>query len=534
MGLLLIQLALGHGGESHGEAAPIVPSGTGLRLPLSSEALDVVLRLPTTPQAGPQQAQLMVANASTSAPIRLSSATLNLMGPSTVSVQFQGTSGVHTGEITLSQAGNYAGSLVVDADGTGDLFSVSGLQVMAPPFPAAASSWNLPLLGGGLVLVFGLGFIAGHWRRGAALALLWLVPLTQVDAHGGEDHGAPAAATVPGNVLTLNMESQFLIGLRTLRVYQEAFAAHTLGLGSLSAAPGGAATLRASVAGTLQAAGAFPAPGSWVQAGQVLALLRETPSSVDRAALLGQQAEAEARLAEAQAALRLAQRDVAQIEKLGSALSERERLERQNAETVAKVAVREAERAATGGGLVIPITAPLSGRLEIETAHPGDAVQAGEELFHVVSSEALWLRASVPESINVPSNGSAEVTLPSLPGRVFPAVVLDGGVEANPQTGTLTVTLALAPDPALRPGLAATAWITAGGTEDVLTVPDDAVVESNGSTLVFVKTGPERFELREVALGARNGSHWEVHAGLQASERVVVAGSYALKSLAGR
>jgi multidrug efflux pump subunit AcrA (membrane-fusion protein) len=65
-------------------------------------------------------------------------------------------------------------------------------------------------------------------------------------------------------------------------------------------------------------------------------------------------------------------------------------------------------------------------------------------------------------------------------------------------------------------------------------VPDDAVVESNGSTLVFVKTGPERFEVREVSLGARSGKSWEVHAGLRPAERVVVAGTYALKSLAGR
>lgn len=82
--------------------------------------------------------------------------------------------------------------------------------------------------------------------------------------------------------------------------------------------------------------------------------------------------------------------------------------------------------------------------------------------------------------------------------------------------------------------MAATAWIGAGPIREVLTVPDDAVVESGGVTLVFVKVGPERFEAREVRLGARSGHAREVLAGLRPSERVVVAGTYALRSIAGR
>lgn len=515
MMLLLAQLALGE-----------------QRVPLSSQALDAVLVLPDSSE----QAHLLVANASTSAPVSLSSATLNLSGPVDLTATFSGTEGVHEGRLALSQPGDYAGSLVVEAAGQTDLFAVGGLTIAPPVVPTVATPSRWPFLL--LPLLFAIGFFVGRWRQAAGAALLVLAGLStsRVLAHGGEDHGAPASTTPLSSSLTLKMESQFLIGLRTLPVYAEAFAPHTLGLGSLSAAPGGAATLRASVNGTLQAVGPFPTPGAQVMAGQVLALLRETPSSVDRAALLGQQADAESRLAAAKAALRLAQRDAEQVDQLGAALSERERVERQNAVEVATVGVREAERAAAGSGLQVPVTAPLSGRIALGEARPGDVVEAGDELFHVLSDEALWLRASVPESqaVSITVGGPAEVTLPSLPGKVFPAVILDGGLESNPQTGTVTVTLALAPNPALRPGLAATAWIASGPTEDVLTVPDDAVVESNGSTLVFIKTGPEHFEVREVSLGERNGSRWEVHRGLKAAERVVVSGTYALKSLAGR
>jgi cobalt-zinc-cadmium efflux system membrane fusion protein len=82
--------------------------------------------------------------------------------------------------------------------------------------------------------------------------------------------------------------------------------------------------------------------------------------------------------------------------------------------------------------------------------------------------------------------------------------------------------------------MAATAWIVAGEPRDVVVVPDAAVVESNGEALVFVKTGPEAFAARPVRLGQRDGERWEALDGLAPGERVVVAGTYALRSLAGR
>ncbi len=546
--LLLCQLAFAHGGEDHGAPAP-TPTATldGLRLPLTSAAFDAVLVLPQAPSASPAPARLLIADADTSAPVSLSSATLELSGPGVVQATFTGQGGVHEGAITFPKPGAYAGSLIVQADGVTDLFGVSGLQIADRPALTASGVGRLAgwLLGGAAALlalgfVFGAGFGLGRWQRGAGAALIGLLALStsRVSAHGGEDHGAPAAATpTSGAGLSLPMESQLLLGLRTLRVSLTPFAPHTLGLGALTAAPGGSATLRAPVGGTLEAtASGFPAPGSLVRAGAVLALLRETPSTADRAAIGVERADAGAQLAERRAALTLAERDLAQVGALGEALSERERLARQAAVDVARVAVREAERRAGARDGLVAITAPLSGRLALGAVGPGDQVSPGDELFHVVSDRALWVSARVPEAEagTIVAGARAEVTLPAVPGRSFPAIVLDGGVASDPATGTVQVTLALEPDPALRPGLSASAWIAVGASEDVITVPDDAVVESNGTMLVFVKTGPERFEAREVALGARSGQTWEVHAGLQPAERVVVAGTYALKSLAGR
>jgi RND family efflux transporter MFP subunit len=334
------------------------------------------------------------------------------------------------------------------------------------------------------------------------------------------------------------MESQFLVGLRTARLVQSSFQEQVPALGRFVARPGGSATLRAPVSGELAAPpGGFPSPGAPVHAGQVLATVRAAAGSADRATLAQARQQATTTLAEAKKALALAERDAANAGTLGTALSDRERLERQQSLDVARATVTASERAldAIGDGAGVAIRAPVDGRLGPALARPGDQVNAGDPLFRVVDPNGLWIEARVPERLVEGLVAGAPATVQAAAGDPLPAVILDAGQEADPTTGTFTVTLAVAGDrPDLRPGMSATAWLGRGAPRDVLVVPDSAVVDSNGASLAFVKVGPEQFELRELALGARSGGAYEVRAGLRAGERVVVDGTYTLRSLAGR
>ncbi|MFZ5475452.1 MAG: efflux RND transporter periplasmic adaptor subunit, partial [Myxococcota bacterium] len=360
----------------------------------------------------------------------------------------------------------------------------------------------------------------------------------RVHAHGGEDHGPPAPPPAAGGALTMRMESQFLLEVRTSPVVRDVFTEQVEALGRFLARPGATATLRAPVSGLLRApGGGFPSPGQDVRAGEVLALVTETAPAGERAALAQTEADVHVRLAEARGALALAERDAARAAELGDAISERERLARQQAVVAAREGVRQAELAAAVFGSRAEVRAPLHGRLAHSEARPGDHVEAGDPLFRVVGGEALWVEVEVPESraVAVRPGAAAKVASPALPGRLYDAVVLDAGQEVDPLTGHVTLTMAVSTaDADLRPGMSATAFVDAGATRDAVVVPDAAVVESAGETLVFVKTGPEAFAMRPVRLGARAGDRWEVEGGLSPGERVVVAGTYAFRSLAGR
>lgn len=542
--ILLLSLpdALAHGGEDHGAPAPTALSADGPRLPLSNARIDAVLALGADPP-GVLPVVLWAADADTSAPLALSAAKLALSGPEPVALDLSPTSeGAAAGALTLQHPGTYAGSLVVQGGERTELLAVTGLNLAEEVHAhgAAAPSWAMAAGFGLVLLLLGLA-IGRRWGRalGAAGVLLGaslLVRPAPVEAHGGEDHGAPAAqASAPGGALTLPMASQFLIGLRTARVAPQLFQEQTPAFGALVAAPDGAARLVAPVSGLLQSSpGGLPRPGSAVTAGQLLGSIVETPTGPERADLAAGRAEIAASLQEARAALALAERDAAQIEALGAALSERERLERQGRLESARTAVEQADAAlrAYDGARVTPIRAPISGTLTSVVARPGDAVAAGDPLMVVVGEAALWMVGRLPEreALGLTSGAEASVITP-VGARL--AQLLDAGGLSDPMTGMVSVTLALdAQD--LRPGTSATAWLARGQARQALVVPEAALLRSEGAPMLFVKTGPETFEARSVRTGARAGESTEILAGLSAGERVVTSGIGALRALAGR
>jgi membrane fusion protein, heavy metal efflux system len=70
-------------------------------------------------------------------------------------------------------------------------------------------------------------------------------------------------------------------------------------------------------------------------------------------------------------------------------------------------------------------------------------------------------------------------------------------------------------------------------TVDSVIVPGSALVDRNGAPAVVVKTGPETFEIRAVAVGPKSGGAVGITAGIRAGERVVVDGAMSVLLAAG-
>jgi membrane fusion protein, copper/silver efflux system len=63
-----------------------------------------------------------------------------------------------------------------------------------------------------------------------------------------------------------------------------------------------------------------------------------------------------------------------------------------------------------------------------------------------------------------------------------------------------------------------------------LAVPEEAVLDTGERRLVFVKTGPGRYDPREVSIGREAEDHLEVLDGLEEGEEVVTSANFLIDS----
>ncbi|HEU5060780.1 MAG TPA: efflux RND transporter periplasmic adaptor subunit, partial [Kofleriaceae bacterium] len=100
----------------------------------------------------------------------------------------------------------------------------------------------------------------------------------------------------------------------------------------------------------------------------------------------------------------------------------------------------------------------------------------------------------------------------------------------DPATRTARVRL-LVPNPGgdLRPGTFATVLLPTGSL-DVLSVPEEAIIDTGTRQVVFVHLGEGRFRPVQVQVGHHSGGRAEIRAGIEEGAEVVVSGQFLLDS----
>ncbi len=233
-------------------------------------------------------------------------------------------------------------------------------------------------------------------------------------------------------------------------------------------------------------------------------------------------AEINARLEQAEAALEQTERDVKRIVKLfeqqSSTLAELEAT--QVRQRVAKGLAAEVR--ATRSQL--EVVAPFNGIVTKKWAAVGDLAAPGKPLVTLDDPSALQLEVELPLNIarQVQSNAHFTAHVDGVAGELT-AIVTEIAPTADPASRTLQVNLNLPRQPGLSSGQFARLRVPIGES-DSLRVPAGAVVPRGQLEIVFVVTD-RRAHLRLVKTGRRFGEEWEILAGLQAGEQVVIEGA---------
>ena len=273
--------------------------------------------------------------------------------------------------------------------------------------------------------------------------------------------------------------------------------------------------------------------GDRVKAGQVLAVF---DADVVRAEL----AQTRAALAEAQALAAEAQANAERARSLQStgAMSEQQIAQYSTAAVTAAARVASAQALLAVQELRLTHTqvlAPDSGTVSARNATVGAVVPAGTELFRLVRQGRLEWRAEVSAADLARVKPGQGVSVKAASGAEAKGRVRTVGPTVDPQNRTALVSVDLPPNTpdAIKPGMFATGPLLLGESA-ALTVPQQAVVNRDGFTYVFVLAdgkasaeGTARVQRLKVQAGRRVGDRVELTAGLPAglSPAIVTQGA---------
>ncbi len=178
------------------------------------------------------------------------------------------------------------------------------------------------------------------------------------------------------------------------------------------------------------------------------------------------------------------------------------------------------------------VRAPLDGIITAKTVNQGSRVAAGDHPLEITDLGTVWIWADLyeAEAGRVRPGTPAQVRVPSLGDRVFPARVTYLEPALNPQTRVLRARLELAnPGHMLRPEMLVEVVLTTEARKG-LWIPQDALLNSGTARIVFVDVGGGYFEPRDVKPGQTSGGRVEILDGLKKGESVVAGAAFLVDS----
>jgi membrane fusion protein (multidrug efflux system) len=173
------------------------------------------------------------------------------------------------------------------------------------------------------------------------------------------------------------------------------------------------------------------------------------------------------------------------------------------------------------------VRARFAGLIARRYVDRGEFVREGQGLVDLVTLDPVEVEFHLPEAdaARVRLGQPIEVTVAPYPQEVFDATVSVVSPTIDPRTRTLRVRAVLAnPDGRLRPGFFARANLGVAHRENVLMVPEEAVLRRVDGAVVF-RVGPEsRVQRLVIETGIVRDGMVEVRSGLAAGDRVASRG----------
>ncbi len=189
----------------------------------------------------------------------------------------------------------------------------------------------------------------------------------------------------------------------------------------------------------------------------------------------------------------------------------------------------------------LQIMSPIDGFISGINISNGQFVNNGTAVLEISNSNKLIIEAYVNQSdfqlVNgifdanfAFADGDKKITLQEINGKKIKKNTFIGEKETR-----IPVSFSAVNNGKLMLGMFLEAFLKTGKKEKSIVLPLSALIEEQGKFYVFVQTGGESYEKRQVEISKNDGILTEIESGLSVGERVVTKGDYQIKlaALAG-
>ena len=262
--------------------------------------------------------------------------------------------------------------------------------------------------------------------------------------------------------------------------------------------------------------------GTWVRAGQVLAV-------IDRSVQAQQVAQMAAQVDSARANAALAQSNYERAVALqGRGFVSKAEIDSKKATrdaAYAQVRVAQAQLSSMRAEVNrLNVVAPASGLILARSVEVGQVVGAGSPaLFRLAEGGQMEMRAQLAQQdLALVRVGIPATVTPVGSGRTLSGQVWQVAPVIDPESRLGDVRIAVPYDPSMRPGGFAEAKITAGTTIAPM-LPQSAVLSDDRGNYVYIINAKNQVERRDIKIGTVNDLGVTIASGISGNEAVVLS-----------
>jgi cobalt-zinc-cadmium efflux system membrane fusion protein len=180
--------------------------------------------------------------------------------------------------------------------------------------------------------------------------------------------------------------------------------------------------------------------------------------------------------------------------------------------------------------VLFSLTSPITGIVVERNATIGATVGSDANVFKIIDLSRVWIDANVFEKDleRVRRGQEVKVLVTAFPESTFSGRVILINSVVDPETRSVKVRTEVPnPDGRLKPDMFANVSIITDLHRTAISIPQSAVLNDGGKTVVFVAEG-SGYKKRQVTAGIQSNDRVEIIDGLNAGDKVVVKGNYLL------